>query len=170
MRKVKVTSPTTIQESNDMSTINDESMKKPIIRKAPQPAPRLSINKNLPGNCDENANNVNGDDTKSDRNLSMTSSSSSSNHNRSSVIYANGDTIHNDDILDSSKGSMIACSGTPPPLPPKPKIKPSNWSNTGRNGSMERNKNIPLKHQTLIDGKIPAPRTVYLDQPNSSFV
>lgn len=190
LRKVKAASPATKYTSNESSTISDESIKKPL-RKAPQPAPRLSINKSLSSqihindndsqrNCDENANSIiNGetDDIKSDKNLSNTSSLSS-NHNSNSVIYANGDSFHNDSILDSSKTSI--CSGTPPPLPPKPKIKPSNWCNSGRNGSMERNKNIPLKQQSNglnasslvsgIDGKIPPPRTVYLDQPNSSFV
>lgn len=180
LRKVKPSSPSVANVSNEL-LLSTEFNNKPI-RKAPQPAPRLSINKALStqsqntendndqSQCDENANTVIAKDSRA-----------ISNHN--STIYANErspiESIQSNEILDSSKGSSIAYSGTPPPLPPKPKIKPSNWGSTGRNGSIERNKGVQSKKQVNglnvssisgIDNKIPGPRSIYLDQPNSSFV
>lgn len=81
---------------------------------------------------------------------------------------------------------------TPPPLPPKPKLKPSTWTsntswqlnetksdtNDAQNLLAPGIKNIkaPIADRinmlsaTMTDKKIPPPRTIYFDRMNSSFV
>lgn len=81
---------------------------------------------------------------------------------------------------------------TPPPLPPKPKLKPSTWAsncswqlnetksdtNDTQNLLAPGIKNIkaPIADRinmlsaTMTDKKIPPPRTIYFDRMNSSFV
>lgn len=80
----------------------------------------------------------------------------------------------------------------PPPLPPKPKMKPSTWagnsnwqlndskmdSNDAQNllAHSIRNVKAPIADRinmlsaTIADKKMPQPRTIYFDRMNSSFV
>lgn len=82
---------------------------------------------------------------------------------------------------------------TPPPLPPKPKLKPSNWTgntswqlNDTKSDTNDTQQNllasgiknvkapiadrINMLSATMTDKKIPPPRTIYFDRMNSSFV
>lgn len=80
----------------------------------------------------------------------------------------------------------------PPPLPPKPKLKPTSWSgntnwplNETKHDTNEtrnlltpsmRNIKAPIADRinmlsaTMADKKMPQPRTIYFDRMNSSFV
>lgn len=75
----------------------------------------------------------------------------------------------------------------PPPLPPKPKIKPTwmgnnNWQlndnkhDKNDTSNLMRNVKIPISDRinmfsaTMTDKKMPQPRTIYFDRMNSSFV
>lgn len=82
---------------------------------------------------------------------------------------------------------------TPPPLPPKPKLKPSYWTgntswqlNETKSDTSDSTQNllapgiknikapiadrINMLSATMADKKIPPPRTIYFDRMNSSFV
>lgn len=144
----------------------------------PQPAPRFlnktpnitATNDNEPSH--ENRLNSSGSSTTSSS-INGSGGGSNSNH------YENGEYI-------VSNGHKVF--GTPPPLPPKPKIKPTNWLSI--NGHAISANVSPTKDSgTTISGtELPAqrrigqqrangtndnhatPHTIYLDQPNSSFV
>lgn len=82
----------------------------------------------------------------------------------------------------------------PPPLPPKPKIKPTSWAGNSNwqlndikfEGDMNDSQNllthsvrnlkapiadrISMLSATITDKKMPQPRTIYFDRMNSSFV
>lgn len=82
---------------------------------------------------------------------------------------------------------------TPPPLPPKPKLKTTYWSgntswqhNDTKSDTNDSTQNllapgiknikapiadrINMLSATITDKKIPPPRTIYFDRMNSSFV
>lgn len=65
----------------------------------------------------------------------------------------------------------------PPPLPPKPKIlpiKPSNWGQNNNNSSSTSNDGvfkIPQEMpRRLLNDNSSKQKSIYLDQPSSSFV
>lgn len=159
----------------------------PIKPAPPQPAPRF-LNKppnHLPSHNIETASL--GHDSRLNSSSSSTTSSSMNGSNSSAQNhYENGEYI-------TCVGGLKTF-GTPPPLPPKPKIKPSNWSSISGNavnpspsavlhakdglpfGSELSPRRIAQTSAMGNDSKaaknvsIPSPRSIYLDQPNSSFV
>lgn len=149
----------------------------------PQPAPRLLTGKqqNTYHNVEEINANFSFENRLNSSNSSTNSSSLNGNNNRSEHSYENGD------CMESAVGKGF---GTPPPLPPKPKIKPNNWtpgnlSNVSQHSALHQIDASPLMevsprrkqpsecNDTSAMGRtkhIPPPRSIYLDQPNSSFV
>lgn len=148
---------------------NSENNARKSIGKTPQPAPRLSIGRNNNNALNESS-------------LGLNSTSNGINErsprkeNEESQIEANGS-----DSLMYNKGNGII----PPPLPPKPRIKPTTWSNTGddkTNGSVNLTngmrgnvkgkiaERINMLTSAATEKKMPQPRTIYFDQLNSSFV
>lgn len=148
---------------------NAENNTRKSIGKTPQPAPRLSIGRN----------NINNALNESNLGLNSTSSGiiekSPRKENDESQIEGNG----SDSLVHRSNGTL------PPPLPPKPRIKPTTCSNTSddkTNGSwnltngMRGNVKGPIAERinmltsAATEKKMPPPRTIYFDQLNSSFV
>lgn len=129
------------------------------IGKTPQPAPRLSINKRQ---SSESQNSIeNGEFVKDSRlNVSQKSTSSSgSSCDRDALesLYSNAAILTSTSSGSSSPQKPTHNGNDPPPLPPKPKLK------YGQSTSQRLTPNG-------TDKQFIAPRTVYLDQTNSSFV
>lgn len=146
------------EQSNSAETVP------PIKVTPPQPAPRF-LNKQ-PLNVSATNDNESSPANHESRLNSSGSSTTSSSINGGSNHYENGEYI-------TTNGHKAF--GAPPPLPPKPKIKPSNWS--AINGNAVAANVSPTKDSAPINGElsprrndIPTPRSIYLDQPNSSFV
>lgn len=146
-----VTSP--VKSPVTSSPIEDSPRKS--LGKAPQPAPRLSISRQYssPNNNDKNVINSNENDSTSP------TTKSPQNNFVHEELYSNS-------IESSAEESpqKYHNGNEPPPLPPKPKIKPSYWMNGNANGG------AAASSTTADNKKLPSPRTIYLDQPNSSFV
>lgn len=134
------------------------------LGKAPQPAPRLSISRN---NTLNESSLENGE--KSPRKVTCESPP------------------RIDEYLSGSDSSVHRVNGTlPPPLPPKPRLKPTTWTNgtdekpneiqvTNGSGGLRNIKGpiaerINMLTSAAAEKKMPPPRTIYFDQLNSSFV
>lgn len=164
-----------LKKNVKLDETNFENNTRKSIGKTPQPAPRLSIGRN---------NNNNNNNTLNESSLVLNSTISSGiieksprKENDEPLIDGNG----NDSLVHRGNGTAV-----PPPLPPKPRIKPTIWTNTGNddktNGSisltngMRSNvkgpiaERINMLNSAATEKKMPPPRTIYFDQLNSSFV
>lgn len=185
-RKTKAGSSAS-EEAIEQSTVIKESPPEPQFKLTPpQPAPRFlnKLQSNMPLNNDDTPPVIH--DSRLNSSSSSTTSSSMNGSNSSAQNhYENGEYI-------TSGG--LKTFGTPPPLPPKPKIKPSHWPSINGNATNVSASNVPqtkddppmnselsprrITQTTTIgndsnSGKnmsIQTPRSIYLDQPNSSFV
>ena len=188
------------EDMTSENVIENETHKKPS-GKAPQPAPRLSINRNNSQNsCIESGSN---------------SEALNENENKTHVLYSPFNpgiyyaleisvnclpfytkififiligSEHSDTSPQKYVGSLRSVE-VPPPLPPKPKIKPCSWSGSsslqlndakldgnllahGIQNSVNASGQINgvLSAAKIVDKKLPQPRTIYFDRMNSSFV
>lgn len=148
----------------------------------PQPAPRLSVTKGQNALQNTGNDSMNHDNRMNSSCSSTMSTSMNGNSNGNSQSY-----YENCDKTTNNNGF-----GTPPPLPPKPKIKSNNWTSVNVNvattsiastSSSQANGDLPSISELSPRRKIqlndnnmtrsvnsPVQRSVYLDQPNSSFV
>lgn len=164
LRKYKVSDESIAKESNA-----GDSQKKPL-GKTPQPAPRLSINRN------HDSEHSNGSPEKNITRVML----------KDHTSYQSDS--HNDtNTLKSQTNGIV-----PPPLPPKPKVKPT-WNGAQLveeklNGSAAehthpatldvRKIKSPIANRINMlnsavaasEKKFAQPRTIYFDQLNSSFV
>lgn len=135
-----------------------DSQRKPT--KTPQPAPRLSISRQSASPNILNNNNTNDKTAQNASDIDSHLAKSIRNSIVHEELYSNGNSIEHSTEESPQKYHN---GNEPPPLPPKPKIKPSNWMNgnvtTTGSGTIATDPN-----------RMPSPRTIYLDQPNSSFV
>lgn len=164
-------------KSPEHSESNGDNQRK-AFGKAPQPAPRLSISRNnntLNNECTTRFDSSNGSSDKSPRKTGESPKKDESLRNDSDGCY-------NDSTLQRINGTL------PPPLPPKPRIKPTTWTNgdDNANASINETQNhvssgmrhvkgpiaerINMLTSAATEKKMPQPRTIYFDQLNSSFV
>lgn len=164
LRKVKQMPP----DGNGMPTTSPiEDSPRKSLGKAPQPAPRLSIGRqySASNNDDKTATNSNETDSTSPTAKSV----------RNNFVH---EELYSNSIESSAEESpqKYHNGNEPPPLPPKPKLKPSHWLNgnaTANGVATSVAAAMPIEPSTCIQAdnkKLPSPRTIYLDQPNSSFV
>lgn len=167
-RKTKAGSTAT-GEATDVTNANNREIpsQSPTKLVPPQPAPRLSVTRL------QNTSTPNTQD-------SINTSSSSSNTSET----ANGNNVSSvSPCYENSDNTNLRGFGTPPPLPPKPKIKPNNWTSisassnnvsavvtTVVDASASTESSPRRKTQTNASNVNIPPRLIYLDQPNSSFV
>lgn len=132
------------------------------LGKTPQPAPRLSITKHMPINEKNDCDHFLKDSHLNASQMSTSSSGSSSDRIPIDNLYSNTIAV----TLSSSDGSPQKYFNDPPPLPPKPKLKFSQvqWVPN----VVQQQKIEDLNYCTA--SKFPSPRTIYLDQTNSSIV
>lgn len=182
--------------NTNISSTVDGVPKKPL-GKAPQPAPRHSIttvrqnssilNEKIDDNqtLDSNSNSIieHIESNLETSQISTSSSSSSHGNNKSIVNHFNlNDSYYNGNEIQDGSLQRSHYGNGPPPLPPKPKIKPTNWVSGSAIGTDKINihskeqATSPFRNHSRItatacaDNKTPSPRKIYLDQPNSSFV
>lgn len=172
-----------IENISSENVIEYETQKKPS-GKAPQPAPRLSVNrKNCQNSCIDSGSNseaVNENENKTHFMYSLgiyyaleMSVNCLSFYPQIFIFFLIG-SEHSDTSPQKYVGTL------PPPLPPKPKIKPSLWSGSS---SLQLNdvkldgnllahgiQNSVKASSQITDKKLPHPRTIYFDRMNSSFV
>lgn len=156
LRKVKQIVGNAVQLSPVTSSIEESPRKS--LGKAPQPAPRLSISRQYTSlnNDDKSAANLNENDT------------TTSNTTKSARNSYGKEELYSNSIESSAEESpqKYHNGNEPPPLPPKPKIKPTHWMN----GNMTAAASADSTRILVDSKKSPSSRTIYVDQPNSSFV
>lgn len=168
LRKFKTADDSMVKE-----TSMTDAQKKPL-GKTPQPAPRLSISRNT----DNSSEHSNGSPEKNVTRVML----------KDNTSYFIDSSYHDISVQKCPPNGIV-----PPPLPPKPKVKPT-WTNGGAyleertNGhgseSMSHSHHDVRKIKSPIanrinmlnsavaasEKKFAQPRTIYFDQLNSSFV
>lgn len=171
LRKLKT------NDDSDAKDVTELQQQKKSIGKTPQPAPRLSISRS----SDNNSEYANGSPDKCSKQISS-KDESIDNVNDQQSDGCTSQKYH------TNTGSL------PPPLPPKPKIKPTTWLNgtihcedklngnssdsTIHSTNCVRNIKAPIADRINMlnsavsahEKKMPQPRTIYFDRLNSSFV
>lgn len=168
LRKFKAADDSMVKETSVA-----DLQKKPL-GKTPQPAPRLSINRNN----DNSSEHSNGSPEKNITRVML----------KDNTSYYIDATHHEISVPKCQPNGIV-----PPPLPPKPKVKPT-WTNGGTyaeeriNGHTSDSTNhtahdvrkikSPIANRINMlnsavaasEKKFAQPRTIYFDQLNSSFV